>query len=331
MTPIAPHVTAFFRDRLPRERQASNHTCDAYAYSFKLLFAFMAKKLRRAPSAIDLEDFDAPIVLAFLRHLEEQRGCVTSTRNARLAAIRSFVRYLELRVPSAVNATRRILAIPMKRPEKRLVAHLTQPEIEAVLRQPDVSTRMGRRDRAMMHLCYAAGLRVTELVTLPMTAVSLGRRPIVHVLGKGRRERELPIWRGAASDLKAWLKVRDDCAAQEVFVGAGGESLTRSGFEYILSKYVAMAAKGYPDLAKKTVSPHVLRHSCAMAILAATGDIRKVSLWLGHADIKTTEVYLHADLDEKLAIAGAVVPPSLKRGRFSPPDSLIAALMEQTR
>jgi site-specific recombinase XerD len=325
MTAIAPHVTAFFRDGLPHERGASAHTCDAYAYSFKLLFEFMAKRLKRPPSAIDLEQLDAPIVVAFLKHLEDERGCSIATRNARLAAIRSFVHFVELRVPAAVDACRRILAIPTKRTVQRAIAHLTADEIEAILRQPDVTTRTGRRDRAMIHLCFAAGLRVTELVTLPLSAITLGHAPTVHVVGKGRRERALPIWRGAVSDLKAWLAVRTG-GALELFTNASGQAMTRSGFEYILGKYVAAAAKECPTLAKKTVSPHALRHTCAMTILGATGDIRKVALWLGHANQKTTEIYLHADVTEKIAIAGSVVPPSLKRGRFRVPDALIASL-----
>jgi integrase/recombinase XerD len=326
MTLLAPHVTAFFREQLPRDRQASNHTCDAYAYTFRLLFKFMATAFKRSPSSMALDAFDAPLVLEFLRHIEEIRGCAPSTRNARLAAIRSFARYLELREPSAANACRKILAIPVKRTDKRLVAYLTNAEVETVLQQPDVSTRMGRRDRAMIHLCYAAGLRVTELVTLRLDSLTLGRTAMVHVLGKGRRERQLPVWRAAASDLKAWLNVRGNQTATALFIGASGEPLSRSGFEYILEKYVKLGAKVYPSLSKKTVSPHVLRHTCAMSILAATGDVRKVSLWLGHSDVKTTEMYLHADVDEKLAIVGAVVPPSLRRGRFTVPDSLIASL-----
>jgi len=178
----------------------------------------------------------------------------------------------------------------------------------------------------MIHLCFAAGLRVTELVTLPLAATTLGQAPMVHVVGKGRRERELPVWRAAAADLRAWLAVRNGGGAQELFLSAGGHALTRSGFDYVLAKHVAAASKECPTLAKKVVSPHVLRHTCAMTILAATGDIRKVSLWLGHSNQKTTEVYLHADITEKLAIAGAVVPPSLRRGRFTVPDALIASL-----
>jgi site-specific recombinase XerD len=282
--------------------------------------------LKRAPSALALEDLDSKMVLAFLTHLEKDRGCGISTRNARLAAIRSFVHFVELRVPAALDACRRILAIPIKRAETRVVAHLTGDEIEAILKQPDVTTKAGRRDRAMIHLCFAAGLRVSELVSLPLAAVTLGHAPMIHIVGKGRRERALPIWRGAAVDLKAWLAVRNGGTATALFIGAAGQPLTRSGFEYILHKYVATAGATCPALKKKRVSPNVLRHTCAMTVLSATGDLRKVSLWLGHADTKTTEVYLHADVSEKLAIAGAVVPPSLQRGRFRVPDALLASL-----
>jgi integrase/recombinase XerD len=326
MTALAPHVTAFFREGLPKERGASVHTCDAYAYSFKLLLDFMAAQLKRVPSALELEELDSKMVLAFLAHLEKDRGCAISTRNARLAAIRSFVHFVELRTPAALDACRRILAIPIKRADTRVVAHLTGDEIETILRQPDVTTRAGRRDRAMIHLCFAAGLRVTELVSLPLAAVTFGHAPMVHVVGKGRRERALPIWRSAAADLRAWLAVRNGGTATALFLNAAGHPFTRSGFEYILAKYATAAAANCPTLKKKKISPHVLRHTCAMTVLSATGDLRKVSLWLGHADTKTTEVYLHADVSEKLAIAGAVVPPSLRRGRFRAPDALIASL-----
>jgi site-specific recombinase XerD len=328
MTALAPHVASFFREGLPIERGVSAHTCEAYAYSFKLLLEFMATRLKRPPSSIELEQLDATVVTAFLAHLEKDRGCSVSTRNARLAAIRSFVHYVEFREPAALETCRRILAVPVKRGTTRVVSHLTAEEIEAILRQPDTSTRMGRRDRAMIHLCFAAGLRVSELVTLPLHAVTLGHTPTVLVLGKGRRERALPIWRSAASDLKRWLTVRNGGTATELFIGANGQGLTRAGFEYILAKHVRAATKSHPSLSKKAVSPHVLRHTCAMTILIATGDLRKVSLWLGHSDLSTTEVYLRADVGEKLAVAGAVVPISLRRGRFRAPDALIASLMK---
>jgi site-specific recombinase XerD len=305
------------------------HTCDSYAYAFKLLLGFAARRLGKTPSAIELEELDAPLVLAFLQHLEKERGCSASSRNARLAAVRSFMRFVELRVPAVIEQSRRVLAIPAKRTDTKLVRHMTMTEIEAVLNAPDTSTRMGIRDRAMIHLCFAAGLRASELVSLPLSALALGGTIEVRVLGKGRKERNLPLWKSAAVDVRAWLAVRGEARATELFVNARGSALTRDGFKYILAKHVAVAAAKCPSLARKTVSPHVLRHTCAMTLLHATGDLRKVSLWLGHSDMKTTQMYLRADPAEKLDAALAVTPPSLKRGRFRAPDKLIASLLKK--
>ena len=191
MTALAPHLSTFLRERLPETRGASIHTCDSYAYAFKLLLEFAAKRLRKTPSAIELEALDATLVLAFLTHLEQKRGCSASTRNARLAAIRSFMRYAELGVPSILEQSRRVLAIPMKRTDTKLVRHLSQQEMEAILRAPDVKQRDGIRDRAMLHLAFAAGLRATELVTLPLAQVSMTGVPSVRIVGKGRKERVL--------------------------------------------------------------------------------------------------------------------------------------------
>jgi len=329
VTALAPHLSSFLRERLPETRGASIHTCDSYAYAFKLLLEFAAKRLRKTPSAIELEAINAPLVLAFLKHIEEKRGCAASTRNARLAAIRSFMRYAELRVPSIIEQSRRVLAIPMKKTDTKLVRHLTQHEMEVVLQAPDVKQRSGIRDRAMLHLAFAAGLRATELVTLPVASVTTTGVASVRVIGKGRKERALPLWKAAADDLRAWLAVRGDARTPELFTNARGQALTRSGFAYVLAKHVRAAATRCPTLTNKTVSPHVLRHTCAMTILRATGDIRKVSLWLGHSDIKTTQVYLRADPAEKLEAITKVVEPQLARGRFRAPDKLIASLMPQ--
>jgi len=327
MTPIAPHLSAFLRERLPESYGASVHTCDTYAYAFKFLLQFAAKRLRRTPSAIALEALDADLILAFLTHVEKERGSSASTRNARLAAIRSFMRFVELRVPSVVEQSRRVLAIPMKRTDTKLVRHLSPAEIEAILRAPDTKTWAGRRDRAMIHLAFAAGLRVTELVTLPLAAVEMKGVPTITVLGKGRKERALPMWKSAADDVRAWLAIRGDASTPDLFTSARGTAMTRSGFEYVLAKHVAAATAQCPALEKKRISPHVLRHTCAMTILRATGDIRKVSLWLGHSDMKTTQMYLRADPDEKLAAVTKLDMPSLPRGRFREPDKLLASLM----
>jgi len=327
MTPLAPHLTAFLRERLPRERQASVHTCDAYAYAFQLLLRFAAARLSTPPSALDLEQLDAPLVLAFLDHLELDRGNTARSRNARLAAIKSFMRFLEYRVPSCLDQIRRILAIPLKKTDERLVGYLTRDETQALLDGPDPRTRGGVRDRAMLHLAYAGGLRVSELIGLRVGDVALHPRASIHVLGKGRRERMLPLWNVTAVALRGWLAIRGEPACPEVFVNQRGEPLSRSGVEHLLAKYVAVASMKHASLATKRVSPHVLRHTCAMHTLQATRDVRKVALWLGHAQVQTTEIYLRADPNEKLDAIDAVVPASLRRGRFRPPDKLIASLM----
>jgi site-specific recombinase XerD len=236
------------------------------------------------------------------------------------------MRFIEHRVPSILEQSRRILAIPAKRTDTRLINYLSLDEMEVLLNTPDIERRDGIRDRAMLHLCFSAGLRVSELVNLPLHALEWQPSPSVRIHGKGRRERLLPIWKQATTDLRAWLAVRGQPPVTELFVNARDQPMTRSGFEYVLEKHVQVAAEHCPSLKQKGVSPHVLRHAAAMLILQATGDIRKVSLWLGHADIQTTEVYLRADPTEKLEAISALVPLTLKRGRFRPPDKLIASL-----
>jgi integrase/recombinase XerD len=327
VTPVAPHITAFLRQRLPVERRASDHTCDTYAYAFRLLFEFAGRRLGIAPSDIELEHIDAPLVLAFLEHLQEVRGNSPTTRNARLAAIRSFMRFVEHREPSALEQIRRVLAIPTQRTDVRLILHLNRQEMEAVLNAPDPSIRAGVRDRAMLHVGFTAGLRVSELVGLRLDDVTFESRYVnIHVLGKGRKERTLKLWKTVANSIRAWLAIRGEAAAHELFLNARGEPMTRSGFAYVLRKHVAIAAENCPSLKGKRVSPHVLRHTCAMNVLRATGDIRKVALWLGHSSTQTTDAYTRADPGEALDALGAVVPPMLRRGKFRPPDRLIAAL-----
>lgn len=326
MSDVAPHLAAFLRERLPLERAASIHTCQSYAYSFKLLCVFASVRLKTAPSKLQIEQLDAPLVLAFLEHLEAERGNTARTRNARLAAIKSFMRFLEYRVPDALEQVGRVLAIPSKRTDQRLVAYLSRDEMQAVLDAPDPTSRDGLRDRAMLHLAFAAGLRVSELVGLRLDDLTLQSAASVRVRGKGRRERMLPLWKQTSTVLRAWLAVRGSAKAPEVFLNARGEPITRSGFEYVLDKHVATAAQRCPSLQRKSVSPHVLRHTCAMTVLQATHDVRRVSLWLGHASIQSTEIYTRADPTEKLDALEAVAPPSLRRGRFRPPDALLAML-----
>lgn len=326
MTPLAPHLSAFFQERLPLERRASSHTSESYAYAFKLLLEYASDQLHVAPSALHLEQIDAPLVVAFLNHLETARANRPSSRNVRLAAIKSFMHFLEFREPAAMDQIRRILAIPPKKADTRLVRHLTVEEIHAVLNAPEPSGWDGVRDRAMLHLCFAGGLRVSELVGLQLRDVILQPQASILVHGKGRRERCLPLWKVTAAALRAWLGVRGTVPAPEVFVSARGQPLTRSGFEYILTKHAQTAATSCPSLSAKRISPHVLRHTCALTVLQATKDLRKVSLWLGHAHMQTTEMYTRADPSVKLEALEAMIAPKLRSGRFKATDKLIASL-----
>jgi integrase/recombinase XerD len=325
---LASHLSTFLREYLPRDRGASTHTCETYAYSLMLLMRFAAEHLSVTPSKIDLAQVDATLVLGFLTHIEKGRGNTVRTRNARLAAIKSFFRYLEYRDPHSIEQARQIHGIPLKKTDEGLVAYLNREEIQALLDSPDASTALGLRERAMLYVAYACGLRVAELVSLRLDQLDSQTPPSIRVMGKGRRERVLPMWKETATTLNAWLKVRQARGAEEMFHNAGGRAMTRAGFEYILDKHVRTARKKQPSITKKRVTPHVLRHTCAMHILQATGDIRKVSLWLGHASIQSTEVYLRADPTEKLDALAMGIPPTLKRGKFNVPDKLMAMFKE---
>lgn len=326
MTALAPHVTAFFQDRLAVERHASVNTSDSYAYAFKLLLGYASKRHKAAPSRLEFEQIDAPLVAAFLKDLELVRHNGASSRNARLAAIKSFMHFMEHRVPAALDQIQRVLAIPMRKTDSRLVRHLTRAEIQALLDAPRPVDWLGIRDRAMLHLAFAGGLRVSELTGLRLEDLTLHPYASVLIRGKGRRERSLPLWKETTAALRAWLAVRGKIAAPEIFVNARREPMTRAGFEYILEKHVRAAIDKCPSLTTKRISPHVLRHSCALTVLEATKDLRKVSLWLGHASMQTTEMYTRADPSIKLEALDAVTAPKLRTGRFRASDKLLASL-----
>jgi len=330
MTLIASHITSFLQQHLPVERGATENTCESYAYAFKLLFEYASKCLKIAPSKLHLEQLDATLIVNFLEHLEIKRGNGTNSRNSRLAAIKSFMHFMEYRVPSALKHINRILAIPSKRAEARLVKHLSVEEMQAILNAPEPTTRYGIRDRAMLYLCFAGGLRVSELIGLRMDNLNLQPHASIIVHGKGRKQRCLPLWKETVSVLRSWLSVRGKISVPELFFNAREEPMTRSGFEYILRKHALIAAKCCPSLSTKRISPHVLRHTCALTVLQATNDLRKVSLWLGHANMQTTEIYTRIDPSIKLEALESVVPPKLRSGRFKATDELVAALKAGT-
>lgn len=327
MTPLAPHLTAWFLERLPAEQCMSPHTIDSYATAFRLLLTFTAARVHTQPADLAFEHLDAAVVLAFLEHIQSERKNGGRTRNARLAAIKSFMKFMQYRVPSGLDQVRRVLGIPKQRVDMPLVGHLETDQVKAVLGAPDATSREGARDRAFLLLAVTGGLRVSELVGLRIDQIEFRDRYLdIRLRGKGRRERALTLWKEVADAMRAWLAIRGSVRTPEVFVNARGAALTRSGARYILKKHVDAAAAECPSLANKRVSPHILRHTCAMNTLRATRDIRKVALWLGHATIQSTEMYLNSDPAEKLETLEAVVPPTLKRGTFSPPDRLLELL-----
>lgn len=327
MTALAPHLSAFLREHLPRERNASRHTSAAYACTYKLLLCFAADRLTIRPAQIEIEHLNTATVLAFLDHIEGGRANTARSRNARLAAIKAFFRYLEFRLAACLDQARQIQAIPMKKFDEALIDYLTPTELQAVLNAPDLQRPHGRRDAAMLHLAFAGGLRVSELTGLQVG--QLDQRPpvSVHIIGKGRRERVLPLWKETWEALRTWLRVRPSNGDAELFLNARGRTMSRFGFAHVLAKHVAVASKTAPTLASKQVTPHVLRHTCAMHMLKATGDVRKVSLWLGHASLQSTEIYLRCDPGEKLETLDAAMPPQVRKGRFrDAPDQVLALL-----
>ena len=326
MTPIAPHLTTFLREYLPVRGHVVPTRVTRMPIRSNCCSASPPSDYGTSPSALALEQLDAALVLAFLEHIENVRGNSARTRNARLAAVKAFAHFIEYRVPSALEQVRCILAIPFKKTDEALVDFLNQEELQALLDAPDPKTRSGTRDRAMLHVCFVAGLRVSELVGLRLDDLQTHPQASLRVRGKGRRERVLPLWKETAKVLRAWTAIRESTTAFELFLNARGGPMTRSGFEYILRKHVKTAAIACPSIASKRVSPHVLRHTCAMHTLQATHDVRKVSLWLGHASVKSTEIYLRADPTEKLDALEAGIAPSLRRGRFKAPDRLLAML-----
>ncbi len=319
-------LQAFFTKRLIAERQASQHTLASYRDCFKILFGFVKKQLNKIPSALQLEDLDAPFIIDFLNYLESERGNTPRTRNARLAAIHSFFHYVAFQEPQHSALIQRVLAIPAKRWEQKPVDYLLRDETEALLQAPDLNTWAGRRDRALLVLLAQTGLRVSELVGLSCEDVVFGKSTYVHCLGKGRKHRDVPLRKQVCTILRDWLKERGARPTDPLFPNARGGPLSRDGVAYLLNKHVAVASQQCPSLAKKRVSPHVLRHSAAMDLLRHGVDRTVIALWLGHESVESTQCYLHADLELKEKALERTAPWDLPPGRYRPDDSLLAFL-----
>ena len=326
MTSLAPLLEPFFVDRLQRQRRASPHTISAYRDTFRLLLRFAEKALGKPPSQLSLEDLGASFVSSFLDHLEQDRGNKARSRNARLAAIRSFFRFAALHEPAHSALIQRVLALPQKRFDRDLVTFLTRPEIDALLSAPDRATWLGRRDHALLAVAVQTGLRVSELTGLRVQDLALGPAAHVRCHGKGRKERCTPLTRQTVALVRAWLTETRATGADLLFATRRGTMLSRDAVEHLVSKYVAAAARGCPTLARKHVTPHVLRHSTAVALLEAGVDRAVIALWLGHESVETTQIYLDADLAMKERALARTAPLKLGTPRFRPRDRLLSFL-----
>jgi site-specific recombinase XerD len=326
MTALAPLLEAFFSDRLLRQRRASPHTIAAYRDAFRLLLAFAEKHLRKAPSDLLLADLDAPLIATFLNHLETERGNSVRTRNARLAATHSFFRFAAVREPAHAGIIQRVLALPQKRFDRDLVAFLSPTEVEALLAAPDTSTRLGRRDHALLLLMVQTGLRLAEATGLKAEDLVLGAGAHVRCHGKGRKERCTPLSRDTARILRACLAEGGASGADLVFVSIRRTRLSHDAVERLVAKYALQASRACPTLARKHVMPHVLRHTTAVQLLEAGVDRAVIALWLGHEQVETTQIYLDADLAMKERALARTAPPGARSHRFRPKDSLLAFL-----
>lgn len=320
---FAALLQRFFSDRLLAQRRASPHTVAAYGNAFRLLLRFAAKRLGRAPSRLGLSDLDPAFVGEFLDHLERGRGNSARTRNARLAALHAFFRYVALEDPTHALQCQRILAIPSKRFERGIVEFLAEQEIDALLQAPDPATWIGRRDRTLLLLAIQTGLRVSELIALRREDVAFGTGAHVRCMGKGRKLRCTPLRRETAQALAAWLRERQPEPDNPVFPSSRGGRMSDDAVERLVTKHAASARNRCPSLANKNVTPHTLRHTAAMQLLQRGVDRSVIALWLGHESIETTQMYLHADLRLKEKALDRTTSARLSAGRYRPKDPLL--------
>jgi site-specific recombinase XerD len=317
----------FFCVHLTNQRNASPCTIASYRDTIRLLLQFLAGCLNRPVDKLQLADLGAKHLLAFLNHVEKVRKNGPRTRNQRLAAIRSFLRYVGRQAPDAMLIVQQALAIPRKQYERRLLDFLSREEIEAILQSPPSDRWSGRRDRAMFLAMYNTGSRVSEIVAARVGDVAWGRPTAIRLHGKGRKERVIPLWRKTATVLRDWVRDNKLGPASPLFPNADGDAMTRSGVEKRLARATHKAVAQCPTLREKAVSPHVLRHTTAMHLLQAGVDLTVIALWLGHEDPTTTHAYMTADLNMKArALLQIQEPSAVRRSRYRPASSLLSFL-----
>jgi integrase/recombinase XerD len=327
VTRLAPIMQRFFTDHLITQRHASPHTVASYRDTLTLLLGYAHQRSGKLPAQLDLGDLDAVLIGAFLTHLETERGNSAATRNARLTAIRALFRYASLRAPEHSALIARVLAIPAKRTDTTIVCFLAQDEIDALIAAAAMAgTWHGRRDHALLALTAQTGLRVSELTGLRISDIRLDSGPHVYCRGKGRRDRCTPLTPPTVRTLTAWLGERRGQPDDPAFPTQAGKPMSRDAVSRLLAKYVGLASTSCPGLKDKAISPHTLRHSAAMARVAAGVDPTVIALWMGHASPLSTRPYLHADMKLKQQAADRLTPPGTPPGRYHAPDELLAFL-----
>ena len=325
---LAALLERFFTQRLMQQRQASPHTVSSYRDTFRQFLKFTVERLHKAPSQLNFQEIDAPLIMAFLDHLEMHRGVSIRSRNLRLTALHSFFRFAAFEAPAHSAQIQRVLAIPSKRFTRTLVQFLTRPEVDALLAAPDQRTWSGRRDHAFILLAVQTGLRLSEMSGLQRQDMILGTGAHVRVIGKGRKERCTPLARSTLVVLKAWLREPQRGDGNILFPSARGERLSVHGVQYLLNKHRMTASRLCPSLRDKRVTVHRLRHTTAMELLQGGVDRSVIALWLGHERVETTQIYLEATLAMKEKALAKTSPPHGRRGRYKPGDRLLAFLSD---
>lgn len=316
----------FFYQRLIEQRNSSKETVIAYRDTFKLLLLYLKEKQKIAPDAVVLKNLNPKNILGFLRYLEQDRHNKIRSRNARLAALRSFLKYVAYQVPTSLPMVQKVLAIPMKRFQRPLLKYLTLEQIQAILAAPDASTWSGKRDRVLLATLYNTGARVSEIIALKPSDIDTNRAMSIKITGKGRKQRVVPIWKSTAKQIKSWLKYLKAESDSPLFPNARGQFMTRSGVENRLKKAVEVAATNDPTLKGRSISPHTFRHTTAMHLLQSGVDITVIALWLGHESPVTTHMYVEADLTMKENALRKMKEPTQQAIRYKASDKLLQFL-----
>lgn len=318
----------FFLDWLMQQKSVSPRTIASYRDTFKLLLGYMQSRLRRSAATMTLKDLDVKLVLGFLEHLEVERGNKVRSRNARLAAIHSFARYIALQSPVALNVAEKILAIPMKRCDKPVLGFLSREETRSLLVAPDEHTWFGRRDRLLLAVLYNTGARVSEVISIRVLDVTLDRAPCVRLHGKGRKQRTVPLWKETATLIREWIQRESLAPNQPLLPNRQGQIMTRANVSERLTRAIEKAITKHPKLRDRQISPHTLRHSTAMHMLQAGVDLAVIALWLGHESPVTTHGYVQADMAMKERALNSINALTSKRGRYRAPASILKFLEE---